>query len=196
MPPLEPYGPLPELPELTEEDEEAIADGERVEKVTMPRGVTGSGISVQDVALEPDAVWERVSAFRDYESLIKTVRNVDIYHEDGSNIKALIEVSRFKLQLYVNFTVYDDTRTVAWTLDSSRTTRFIRECVGCWYVQPLEPGRSRVWFIVRVRLASFVPRIIESLVARVGLRRATKWIAGLPDLKATSAAQLEEQAWS
>lgn len=178
-PELDTFGSAPLLPLLSVREELRLREGERVEHVVMPRGSTGSGLSVQDVRANAADVFRAVSSFGEYASLIKTVRNVSISAHSGTNTKALIEVSRFKLKLYVNFTTYGPAQYVAWTLDRDRPTPFIRECVGYWYVEDLgeaRPGWTRVWFVVRVRLRPFVPKIIEMLVARVGLRRATTWI--------------------
>lgn len=179
---LEAFGQTPILPALSVHEELQLREGERVERVVMPAGSTGSGVSVQDVRASPDEVFCNVAAFESYTSLIKTVRNVEIYERTAGTAKALIEVSRFKLKLYVNFTLNMPARMISWTLDRDNATPFIRECVGYWYIEDLgdvRPGWSRVWFVVRVRLRPYVPKIIEGLVARVGLRRATKWVRSL-----------------
>ncbi|KAJ1623469.1 hypothetical protein T492DRAFT_297184 [Pavlovales sp. CCMP2436] len=157
----------------------------------MPGGSTGSGLSVQDVRAHPDEVFRALASFEDYVSSIDTVRTVAISSRSGNNTKARIEVSRFKLKLNVNFTTHTPQRFIAWTLDRENPTPFIRECVGYWHVEDLthvRPGWSRVWFVVRVRLRPYVPKIIEGLVARVGLRRATNWIQRLSDSHARTAA--------
>lgn len=178
---LEPYGAEPALPDLTEDEIVRINAGERVERVIMPKGTTGSGISVQDVSAPADVVFEQIADFPMYKARIKTVRHVEMFADEGPSASALIEVSRFRLQLFVDFVRHMKERCVAWTLNDDRPTTFINECVGYWLVEELsvEPPRSRVWFVVRVRLWNFVPRVIEGLVARVGLRRATTWIEGI-----------------
>lgn len=194
---LDDFGSSPLLPVLSVREELTLREGERVEHVVMPRGSTGSGMSVQDVRADPDDVFRAVSSFSEYASRIKTVRTVTVSSQSGRTTKALIEVSRFKLKLYVNFTTYDTARYVAWTLDRDIPTPFIRECVGYWYVEDLgeaRPGWSRVWFVVRVRLRPFVPKIIEALVARVGLRRATTWIQSLSEGRPPGADPPEDSA--
>lgn len=181
---LDAFGSTPMLPALSVREELTLREGERVEHVVMPGGSTGSGVSVQDVRASPADVFRAVSAFGGYAARIKTVRAVTVSSQAGENTRALIEVSRFKLKLYVNFTTYAPARYVAWTLDRDVPTPFIRECVGYWHVEDLgnaRPGWSRVWFVVRVRLRPFVPKVIEGLVARVGLRRATTWIQSLAE---------------
>jgi ribosome-associated toxin RatA of RatAB toxin-antitoxin module len=188
---LDAFGDAPILPCLTVREELQLRQGDRVEHVVMSGSSTGSGISVQDVRASPDKVFSSVAAFEMYDRLIKTVRAISIYEQQERQTKALIEVSRFKLKLYVNFTSHEATRYIAWTLDRDNVTPFIRECVGYWYVEDLtdtRPGWSRVWFVVRVRLRPFVPKIIERLVAKVGLRRATNWLQDLSEARADSAA--------
>lgn len=53
--------------------------------------------------------------------------------------------------------------------------------MGYWLVEPLadRPGLVRVWFCVTVRLARLVPGFVVGLVSRLGLKKATSWVADL-----------------
>eukprot|EP00966_Prymnesium_polylepis_P028506 659910-Prymnesium_polylepis.1 len=68
------------LPELDDGELKRLRDGERVSRQRPPeKGGAGSGFSVQEVCLTPDAAWAMVSDFEGYAERIKTVRKVTRY---------------------------------------------------------------------------------------------------------------------
>ena len=71
-------GPSASLPELSEADLRLLAIGKRLQRQNLT-GQFGFGWAVQELRCDPDVVWQQMSAFGDYESLIKTVRNVEPY---------------------------------------------------------------------------------------------------------------------
>ena len=102
-------------PELDEDEQRRLHAGERVSRQQPPeRGGAGSGFSVQEVCLPPDAAWAAVRDFEGYAERIKTVRTVTRYtsealgSEDAPCYNFL--VSRIRLVLNVRFDVDETSR--------------------------------------------------------------------------------------
>ena len=57
----------------------------------------------------------------------------------------------------------------------------LADSTGYWRVVPCadRPGVVRVWFCVSVRLKARVPGFVIQLVSRLGLAKATRWLADL-----------------
>ena len=106
------HGATPELPELTADERERLRAGERIKRQRIADGV-GDGIVVQEVRVDADAVWSRVSDIQNYDTYIGTVRTAEEYEpaEVIDNTRCYnIVVSRIMLNLDVRFCVDDDLR--------------------------------------------------------------------------------------
>ncbi len=60
----------------------------------------------------------------------------------------------------------------------------LADSTGYWQVEPVGPRgdrRIRVWFCVAVRLSARVPSFVISLVSRLGLQKATRWVKDLDE---------------
>ena len=143
---------------------------------------SGSGFAVQELRADEADVWKAVSAFDRYQELISTVKSATPYEGPAGEI-ASPEVSRFKyivsrigLRLDVRFTKDEMHRYAEWQLD--KQSWVLADSTGYWRVVPCagRPGFVRVWFCVSVRLKARVPRFVISLVSRLGLRKATRWL--------------------
>ena len=90
-------------------------------------------------------------------------------------------VSRLRLVLHVRFAVDDAQRHASWQLD--KPSWVLDGSTGYWRVEPVvdRPGFVRVWFCVAVRLKPLVPAFVVSLVSRLGLSKATRWLKDLGD---------------
>ena len=176
----------PPLPQLDESEEQRLRAGKRLRWQKPPgAGGYGSGFAVQELRADADEVWQAVSAFGDYPELISTVRTATAY-DAGADAAApaggqrySFLVSRIRLRLDVRFTVDEAQRYAAWILD--RPSWVLNDSTGYWRVVPCEdrPGYVRVWFCVSVRLTRRVPGLVISLVSRLGLDKATRWLKDL-----------------
>ena len=106
------HGATPELPELTADERTRLRAGERVRRQSIADGV-GAGIVVQEVRVDAEAVWSRVSDIQNYDTYIGTVRTAEEYEpaEIIENTRCYnIVVSRIMLNLDVRFCVDDELR--------------------------------------------------------------------------------------
>lgn len=176
----------PELPTLDASEEELLRSGNMLRWQEPPgAGGAGSGFTVQEICADVDEVWRAVSGFSRYSELIPTVRTARAYDgpagvvepENVSRYSFL--VSRIRLRLDVRFAVHESERYATWQLD--RPSWVLRDSTGYWHVQPCtdRPGLVRVWFAVQVSLTKRVPGFVISLVSRLGLSKATKWLKAL-----------------
>jgi len=178
---------LPPLPLLDEHEEERLRNGERLRWQQPPgAGGVGSGFAVQELHADADVVWEAVSGFGQYAKLISTVRTATPYDapadaaiEPPNVCRYSFLVSRLRLQLDVRFTVDAAQRFAAWRLD--QPSWVLSDSRGYWQVEQCtdRPGVVRVWFCVSVRLKRAVPGLVVRLVSRLGLDKATRWLADL-----------------
>lgn len=66
-----------DLPALTGSELEALSRGERVQKQERS-GIHGDGLVVVDVRAPADTIFKALANFENYQSMIPTVRNVDV----------------------------------------------------------------------------------------------------------------------
>ena len=179
---------LPVLPVLDASEEMLVQSGQclRWQQPPDAENPAGSGFAVQELDADADDVWDAVRSFSRYPELITTVRTATAYDapEGGDDEPANVcrysfLVSRIRLILNVRFVVDDSQRYVSWRLD--RPSWVLDDSTGYWRVEPIpeRPGKVRVWFCVGVRLKRVVPRFVVSLVSRLGLSKATKWLKDL-----------------
>jgi len=177
---------VPKLPTLDADEEALLRSGKMLRWQEPPgAGGSGSGFAVQELCANADDVFEAVSAFGRYDQLIPTVRTAKSYAgpagviEPDNISRYSFKVSRIGLRLDVRFAVDETQRYVSWRLD--RPSWVLADSTGYWHVEPCDdrPGIVRVWFAVAVRLTARVPGFIISLVSRLGLAKATRWLQNL-----------------
>ena len=176
-------GDMVQLPSLDADEEAKVRRGEMLRWQEPPgAGGEGSGFAVMELCADPDEIFRAVSAYSRYDELIPTVRTATAYEDpeagtESDNVcRYKFIVSRVRLRLDVRFATDDEQRYACWRLD--KPSWVLADSTGYWHVQPCDdrPGVTRVWFVVRVRLAARVPGFIISLVSRLGLAKATRWL--------------------
>lgn len=179
---------VPPLPILDAEEERLVRSGERLrwQQPPAPGNREGRGFAVVELRANPDDVWRAISSFEKYVEFIQTVKKATAYDDppeappkaDNVCLWSFV-VSRIRLRLDVRFTLDPVQRCAAWQLD--KKSWVLHDSTGYWRVEPCDdrPGIVRVWFCVGVRLAGRVPNFVLSLVARLGLDKATRWLKGL-----------------
>ena len=176
----------PPLPTLDAAEEELLRSGQTLRWQEPPGvGGVGSGFAALELCADANEVWEAVSGFSRYAELIPTVRTAAAYDgptgaTEPSNVcRYSFLVSRIRLRLDVRFAVDPALQYASWRLD--RPSWVLQDSTGYWRVEPCtdRPGIVRVWFAVSVRLSKRVPGFVVSLVSRLGLSKATKWLRQL-----------------
>ena len=180
-----------QLPTLNADEEARVRRGETLKWQQAPgAGGEGSGFAVLELCADPDEVWRAVSGFDRYPELIPTVRTATPYDDpdagtEPDNVSRYnFIVSRIRLRLDVRFATDAAQRYACWRLD--KPSWVLSDSTGYWHVEQCDdrPGVVRVWFAVSVRLTARVPSFVISLVSRLGLAKATRWLRaafGAPD---------------
>ena len=185
---------VPPLPQLDDDEERLLRSGERLQWQQPPSaGGVGSGFIVRELTADANHIWQAVSAFGRYDELIKTVRTVTPYDDDGPLDTAAAAalaadatwcrytfiVSRIRLRLDVRFSVDTAQRCAMWQLD--KQSWVLQDSTGYWRVEQCadRPNVVRVWFCVSVKLSKRVPGFVVRLVSRLGLDKATRWLKEL-----------------
>ena len=169
------------LPHLTRQDKLELAAGERIQ-LQYREGRSGRGLVVLDVPASPETVFNTLSLFDRYESLIPTVRSVNIYNsedDDASVSHAEFSLSKFRLKVNVVHTICPEDQIIKFTLDRNRPNLVMREADGFWLVQaPADrpPGYSRVWLSANIVVSRVVPTMLVDYAAARALPRATTWL--------------------
>lgn len=77
-------GGRPSLPELTEDELTQLRAGQRVQH-QQREGGSGTGSVVVDVRADPDVVLEYLTKYEDYDTMIDTVRQCEVFPSDVDN---------------------------------------------------------------------------------------------------------------
>lgn len=168
----------PSTPALTADDLAALAKGEAVLK--QEKGDSGGrGIAVQHINASPDRIWSRITAYDMYPKWVENVDECEVYKREGDSIYARFDISAMfvGVEYYVKHTYRPAEGYMTWELDYSRTSD-LDDSVGFWIVEPVDgqPGVTRVYYSVDVRLSGWVPSAIEDMIAKSGLTKATAWV--------------------
>ena len=169
------------LPHLTRQDKLELAAGERIQ-LQYREGRSGRGLVVLDVPAAPETVFNTLSLFDRYESLIPTVRSVNMYNSEDDDAlvsHAEFSLSKFRLKVNVVHTICPEDQIIRFTLDRNRPNLVMREADGFWLVQaPADrpPGYSRVWLSANIVVSRVVPTMLVDYAAARALPRATTWL--------------------
>ena len=169
------------LPHLTRQDKLELAAGQRIQ-LQYREGRSGRGLVVLDVPASPETVFNTLSLFDRYESLIPTVRSVKIYNdEDDDELvnHAEFSLSKFRLKVNVVHTICPEDQIIRFTLDRNRPNLVMREADGFWLVEaPADrpSGYSRVWLSANIVVSRVVPTMLVDYAAARALPRATMWL--------------------
>jgi ribosome-associated toxin RatA of RatAB toxin-antitoxin module len=166
------------LPELSVEDLKVLLRGDRVQKQERS-GSRGEGIVVVDVNASPDVVFSHLSRFDAYQSMIPTVRKVDVLSITPRGTEAEFRLSKFGLKVNVLHTINAEDRTIKFRLNPNRVNPVFSEAAGFWHVEAPEDrpeGYSRVYLNACIRVSRFVPPFILDYASSKALPRASTWI--------------------
>ena len=163
---------------LTADQEARLARGEPV-LVQTQKGQGGEGVAVQDIAAPPEVVWGRITDFAAYPRMVPHVVRCEPYARSGDRVDVTFEINVLGSAwvYYIEHRVHASEGWLTWTLDYSRHSD-LADSVGYWRVDPhpTQPGWSRVFYAVDVRLDGWVPGFIQDILGRRGLLDATRWV--------------------
>ena len=125
------------IPELTAEDRELLLRSDRVQKQERC-GSCGEGLVVVDVKSSPDTVFSHLTRFGSYQSMIPTVREVDVLSVTPRITEAEFRLSKFMLKVNVLHTINTEDRTIQFRLNPNRINPIFNEAAGFWHVEAPE----------------------------------------------------------
>ncbi len=186
---LDKYTGRPTVPELSENDLEKLAAGKAVLK--QERGDSGGrGIAVQHVHASPEVIWSRILAFEHYIDWVDNVKTCEVTSRTGTDIDVhfVIGAAMFSAEYWIVHDAHPSENWMTWHLDY-RKENDLDDSVGFWVVEPLadEPGWSRLYYSVDVKVGGWVPGFVENMVAKSGLTKATEWVKRESEAKARGA---------
>lgn len=166
------------LPELTSEDLDNLLRGERVQKQDRSKS-HGEGLVVVDVNASPEIIFSHLSRFDAYQSMIPTVRKVEVLTITPRGTEAEFSLSKFMLKVNVLHTVNKKERTIKFALNPNRVNPVFSRAAGFWHVEaPTDRpnGYSRVYLSASISVSRFVPPFLLDYAASKALPRASTWI--------------------
>lgn len=175
---VEPFRGPPAPPVLDPDQVRALARGEAV-LTTLENDGGGRGMAIQDIQATPATVWNRILAFREYPDMVNYVVESEPYLENGNDLRVrfVLKVFAFRFEYYIKHDFHPDQGYMSWTLDYTRESDF-DDSVGYWVVQPHpeDPNQSRLFYSIDMRTRGWMPGVIRSIIARQGLKDATRWV--------------------
>jgi ribosome-associated toxin RatA of RatAB toxin-antitoxin module len=175
---IRPYRGAPEVPILLPEDLEQLNKGKPVMK-QVKEGSGGRGIAIQDVHASPEVIWSKINDFANYPGMVENVRSCKIYEKTDDHIKVSFTISAvmMNVEYFIDHVYHPSEGYMTWTLDYFRESD-LDDSVGFWRVEPIpsKPGWTRVFYSVEVRLKGWIPGIVEDMIAKKGLPKATGWV--------------------
>jgi hypothetical protein len=172
------YNGAPDVPILLPEDLAKLDRGEAVMK-QVKEGSGGRGIAVQDVHASPEIIWSKIIDFNNYPGMVENVKSCKVYETTDEHHKAgfVISAVMMSVEYYIDHIYRPREGYMTWTLDYSRESD-LDDSVGFWRIEPIptKPGWTRLFYSVEVKLKGWVPGIVEDLIAKKGLPKATGWV--------------------
>jgi hypothetical protein len=176
---ITPFEGAPPAMELTADQRVQLDRGKSVMVQIQDRSGGGLGMSIQDVAAPPEAVWSRITSYADYPRWVGPVSECETYDAAGDHIKTrfLLKGLGFRIEYFIDHVVRPDQGFMTWTLDYTRRSD-LDDSVGYWFVEahPTRDGWTRLYYSVDVRMKGRVPKIVQDIVTRQGLKEATAWV--------------------
>ncbi|MCP4500977.1 MAG: hypothetical protein GY822_13545 [Deltaproteobacteria bacterium] len=178
---LQPFKGAPPQVKLSAADETRLAKGKSVRKQAKSEG-GGRGMVIQDIHADVKTVWSRITDYAKYPTMVDDVTECSTYK--GADISKDVIYARFviggfgfSLEYFIKHTFKPKQGYMTWTLDYDKKSE-LDDSVGYWYVvkHPLKTGWTRVYYSVDVRVGSWVPGLIEDMIADKGLEKATSWV--------------------
>jgi len=198
--------PLPfALPTLTAQQEELLAQDERVQEQTK-MGQEGSGFVVLEVPAPDYIVWECLLDFEKYPEYIDTVRSMTLFtnthlkqsysaekpvqngtgretrhYGTASITRASFTLSRkFRLKIAAvhQYRPHPDGHYMEFSLDRANRNLVLQDAKGIWYTQPspTREGYTRIWLLCELKVSRVLPKFIVDYAAVRAMPRASTWL--------------------
>jgi hypothetical protein len=175
---VRPFQGKPKMAPPSEAQLESLSRGEAI-LVTIEGEDGGRGMAIQDIQAPPQAVWDRIAAFRNYPQMVPYVTECEPYLENGSDVRVrfVLKLFAFRYEYYIRHDFRPERGYVTWTLDYSKESD-LDDSVGYWAVEehPEYPGHSRLFYSIDMRTRGWMPGFVRNMVARQGLKSATEWV--------------------
>lgn len=175
---IEAFEGKPAQPNLGQEQLANLALGEAI-LITSEGSQGGRGVAIQDIQATPEAIWNRIRAFREYPGMVNYVEQCEPYLEDGHDLRVrfVLSVVGFRYEYYILHDFRPDQGYMTWTLDYSRESD-LDDSVGYWVVEEVQerPGFSRLYYSIDMRTRGWMPGFLRRMIARQGLEDATAWV--------------------
>jgi hypothetical protein len=172
------YSGAPDVPILLPEDLAKLNKGQAVMK-QVKEDAGGRGIAIQDVHASPEQIWAKITDFANYPGMVENVKSCKVYEKTDQHIKVgfVISAVMMNVEYYIDHVFVPKEGFMTWTLDYNRESD-LDDSVGFWRVEaiPNKPGWTRLFYSVEVRLKGWVPGIVEDMIAKKGLPKATGWV--------------------
>ena len=163
---------------LTATEVDKIKSGRPILK-QVNQGSGGRGIAVMDIDASQDKVWNVITNYKKYPTYIPELKETENYSVSSKNVytRFVLKSMMMTVEYYVKHNLYKDDGYVTWTLDYSRESD-LDDSTGCWFMYPSpdNPGHTRVEYTIDVRISGMVPSFIQDILAKRGLKDATKWV--------------------
>jgi len=177
------------LPSLSSEQEVALSNGEKIH-MQFHKGRTGNGVAVVDIAASEEEIWSVLTDFRNYPSIIPTIRDVKVNFEYKNIItKGIFIISKFRFRLGIVHRFTAKLNRLDFSLDDDRSNygSILELAQGFWYVEKspnsyvdpkdnIKKSKSRVYLCADVKVNRFVPMWLVDYASERALSRATNWI--------------------
>ncbi len=166
---LAPFAQPPELPVLMDDDLARLAEGKSVKKQDKTGDGGGRGTAIQDISADPATVWATILQFEHYPEWVDNVIECETYANSGDAIDARFKIGAMlvKVEYYIHHVVDTDAGWMTWTLDYTRESD-LDDSVGYWrtVARDDQPGTTRLYYSVDVRLRGWVPGWVSASRAR------------------------------
>ena len=176
---IAPFEGAPPAMELSAEQLAQLGRGKAVMVPVQAGASGGRGMSIQDVAAPPETVWSRITSYEDYPRWVGPVSECGNYEVAGDHIKTrfVLKGLGFRVEYFIDHVYRPDQGFMTWTLDYTRKSD-LDDSVGYWFVEPhpTRNGWTRLYYSVDFRMKGRVPKFVQDLVTRQGLKEATGWV--------------------
>ena len=137
------------------------------------------GTSIFDVSASKKTVWEVITSFENYPKWIQEMSATKIYSKKDGHIFVNFTISAYMvdIQYYIKHDYKPDKGYMTFTLDYNRCSD-LDDSVGYWlvYPSPSDTMKTRVEYSVVLRIGSYTPNFIETILADKGIKNATRWV--------------------